>query len=417
MSPRWTHRRRSSVRPSVFPVNAEPSRFLKIILPGDIHAQNMGIPKEFVRRFENELFTSEATIGVPDGRVWKMELKKSENEVLFCKSWEEFVKYYSLRFGFFLVFTYEGNSQFNVVIFDPSAAEIYYPLKVNPEKQNSAPKRRNKRPSSFDQCGYNTRSQRRNLVEDEQEIIDIEDDNALSHGKSGNKDRAGREISDSRKNENGKDRSGQGHCSKMMNRALSKRRQRAMQATQNSESKNPLSFTAIISSTNLNRYYIDVPASFWKVYLYKNYPMKLQDFDGRKWKVNYVKRTSRLRIRMGWISFARANNLKEGDVCDFELIKRNNNFGISKEFVRRFENELFTSEATIGVPDGRVWKMELKKSENEVLFCESWEEFVKYYSLRFGFFLVFTYEGNSQFNVVIFDPSAAEIYYLLKVYP
>ncbi|KAI9071570.1 hypothetical protein K1719_046465 [Acacia pycnantha] len=144
MSPRWTRRRRSSVRPSVFPVNAEPSRFLKIILPGDIHAQNMGIPKEFVRRFENELCTSEATIGVPDGRVWKMELKKSENEVLFCKSWEEFVKYYSLRFGFFLVFTYRGNSQFNVVIFDPSAAEIYYPLKVNPEKQNSAPERRRK---------------------------------------------------------------------------------------------------------------------------------------------------------------------------------------------------------------------------------------------------------------------------------
>ncbi|KAI9093352.1 hypothetical protein K1719_027366 [Acacia pycnantha] len=326
MSPRWTRRRRSSVRPSVFPVNAEPSRFLKIILPGDIHAQNMGIPKEFVRRFENELCTSEATIGVPDGRVWKMELKKSENEVLFCKSWEEFVKYYSLRFGFFLVFTYRGNSQFNVVIFDPSAAEIYYPLKVNPEKQNSAPERRRKRPSSFDQCGYNTSSQRQKLVEDEQEIIDIEDDNALSHGNSGNKDRTGREIGNSRKNEKGKDRSGQGHCSKMMNRALSKRRQRAKQATQNSESKNPLSFTAIIRPNNLNLYYLDVPASFWKVYLYKNYPMKLQDCDGRKWKVNYAKRMSYLRIGKGWISFARANNLKEGDVCDFKLIKRNSNF-------------------------------------------------------------------------------------------
>ncbi|KAI9125578.1 hypothetical protein K1719_002996 [Acacia pycnantha] len=122
MSPRW-RRRRSSVRPSVFPANAEARQFLKIILPEDIHAQNMGIPKEFVRRFENELCTSEATIGVPDGRVWKMELKKSENEVVFCKSWEEFVKYYSLRFGYFLVFTYGGNSQFNVVIFDQSAAE------------------------------------------------------------------------------------------------------------------------------------------------------------------------------------------------------------------------------------------------------------------------------------------------------
>ncbi|XP_054814670.1 B3 domain-containing transcription factor VRN1-like [Prosopis cineraria] len=83
----------------------------------------MRIPNEFVRRFENGL-SSEATIGVPDGLAWKMELEKSENEVCFCKGWQEFVKYYSISFGFFLVFKYEGNSQFSVVIFDVSGAEI-----------------------------------------------------------------------------------------------------------------------------------------------------------------------------------------------------------------------------------------------------------------------------------------------------
>ncbi|KAK4285952.1 hypothetical protein QN277_002575 [Acacia crassicarpa] len=208
------HHRRNFVRPSFSPDNAEPTHFMKIVLPGAIHAENMRIPKDFVRRFENELCASEATIGVPDGRVWKMELKKSENEVYFCKGWEEFVKYYSLRSGFFLVFKYEGKSQFSAVIFDSSAAEIYYPPKLNSEKQNSAPKCRRKRPHSFDQCDHNTRSQKQKLVEDEKDIIDIEDDDALSHGKSGNRDR-----------------SGQGHSSKMKKITLSKK-QRAQNLKQ-----------------------------------------------------------------------------------------------------------------------------------------------------------------------------------------
>lgn len=54
--------------------------------------------------------------------------------------------------------------------------------------------------------------------------------------------------------------------------------------------------------------------------------MKLVDSEGRRWKVNYGKQHSSIRIGKGWIGFARANNVKEGDKCEFELIKRNRNF-------------------------------------------------------------------------------------------
>ncbi|KAI9093304.1 hypothetical protein K1719_027318 [Acacia pycnantha] len=266
------HHRRNFVRPSFSPNNADPTtHFMKIVLPGAIHAENMRIPKVFVRRFENELCASEATIGVPDGRVWKMELKKSENEVYFCKGWEEFVKYYSLRFGFFLVFKYEGKSQFSAVIFDSSAAEIYYPPKLNSEKQNSAPKCRRKRPHSFDQWN--------------------------------------------------RDRSGQGLSSKMKITLSNKQR------AQNFEQAANRSFAAVVGPSNLNWYYMDVPSSFCKEYMGRMRPMKLQDCKGRKWDVNYhYKYRSRIRIGKGWIKFARANNVKEGDTCVFKLIKTNNSF-------------------------------------------------------------------------------------------
>lgn len=145
------------------------------------------------------------------------------------------------------MFKYAGNSQFSVVIFDVSGAEIYYPCKTNFEKQNSASERRRKRSSSFDHNGYNTRSKKHKL-EDQEEIIDVDDDNVLSHGKSGNKDRSGQEIESSRNHEKEKDRSRQRRCSKMKNTL--RRKQSAIGSALNFKPENP-SFTALIRRRNL----------------------------------------------------------------------------------------------------------------------------------------------------------------------
>lgn len=160
-------------------------------------------------------------------------------------------------FGFFLVFKYAGNSQFTVVIFDVSGAEIYYPCKTNFEKQNSASERRRKRSSSFDHNGYNTRSKKHKL-EDQEEIIDVDDDNVLSHGKSGNKDRSGQEIESSRNHEKEKARSRQRRCSKMKNTL--RRKQSAIGSALNFKPENP-SFTALIRRRNLTPF-------FWMCRLY-----------------------------------------------------------------------------------------------------------------------------------------------------
>uniref|UniRef100_A0A0R0KCT0 TF-B3 domain-containing protein n=2 Tax=Glycine max TaxID=3847 RepID=A0A0R0KCT0_SOYBN len=102
--------------------------FLKIILPSPIHANQMmqRIPEEFIKRFGDEL-SNVATVTVPDGRVWKMRLKKCGKDVSFRSKWREFVEYYSLGYGSYLVFRYEGNSKFRVLIFDTTSAEICYP--------------------------------------------------------------------------------------------------------------------------------------------------------------------------------------------------------------------------------------------------------------------------------------------------
>ncbi|KAJ1400080.1 DNA-binding barrel domain superfamily [Sesbania bispinosa] len=63
-----------------------------------------------------------------------MGLKKCGKHILFCNKWEEFVEYYSISYGCHLVFKYKGNSKFNVLIFDATSVEIYYPCKNNHPK-------------------------------------------------------------------------------------------------------------------------------------------------------------------------------------------------------------------------------------------------------------------------------------------
>ncbi|KAK8367556.1 hypothetical protein V6Z12_A02G194000 [Gossypium hirsutum] len=71
--------------------------------------------------------SSPAMLSVPSGEVWKVELTKCNGKIWFENGWLELSNHYSLEFGHLLVFRYDGNSNFHVVIFDRTATEILYP--------------------------------------------------------------------------------------------------------------------------------------------------------------------------------------------------------------------------------------------------------------------------------------------------
>ena len=74
-----------------------------------------------------------AFLTIPNGRKWKVKLTKRDGEVWFQNGWCEFASYHALTVGSLLVFRYEGNSQFSVLIFDATATEIEYPLDDQPQ--------------------------------------------------------------------------------------------------------------------------------------------------------------------------------------------------------------------------------------------------------------------------------------------
>ncbi|KAF8019933.1 hypothetical protein BT93_G0579 [Corymbia citriodora subsp. variegata] len=102
--------------------------FFKIILSNTLESGKLGIPKSFLRRYGKDLSNS-VLLQVPGGSTWTVGLEKQNDDmVLLWKGWREFTEYYSIGHGHLIVFKYEGNSSFRIIIFDKSASEIDYSL-------------------------------------------------------------------------------------------------------------------------------------------------------------------------------------------------------------------------------------------------------------------------------------------------
>ncbi|KAH8510797.1 hypothetical protein H0E87_008360 [Populus deltoides] len=95
---------------------------------------------------------------------------------------------------------------------------------------------------------------------------------------------------------------------------------KAIHAARMFRPKNP-SFMVLLRS--YNKCFVAVPTEFSKRHLSGvSEHIKLQVSDGRQWPLRLNKtQRARMIISRGWNEFKRENNLKEGDVCVFELIK------------------------------------------------------------------------------------------------
>lgn len=100
--------------------------FYKLIVASILEDKKLRIPDKFVRRYGEEL-SSVVTLTVPNGGVWLVVFEKVNQKFWFLNGWHEFVEYYSIQAGYFLVFRYEGKSNFNVHIYDLRTSEIKYP--------------------------------------------------------------------------------------------------------------------------------------------------------------------------------------------------------------------------------------------------------------------------------------------------
>ncbi|XP_074320156.1 B3 domain-containing transcription factor VRN1-like [Silene latifolia] len=101
--------------------------FFKIILEPRHDLRKLAIPKKFLTDHGNDLLDV-VSLKIPTGKTWEVELLKENGRAWFNDGWNKVVNFCSICHGHFLMFNYEGKSQFNVYIFDMTACEIEYPL-------------------------------------------------------------------------------------------------------------------------------------------------------------------------------------------------------------------------------------------------------------------------------------------------
>ncbi|KAF9605101.1 hypothetical protein IFM89_013771 [Coptis chinensis] len=244
--------------------------FFKIISSSIIQGGQLEIPKRFISNHGKRL-PNVVNLKVPSGAVSRVKLRKVDGNVWLGKGLQEFMERHYIDVGHFLVFNYDGESQFYVVIFDMSCNEIHY---------------------------FNDSN---NAGESSQVLRKGEDGKCVAvrhHSSNG------------------------GHSMKYLNTRKFIRAQLKFQAVRSFKSNHPF-FRVKMTPSYVNSKYVPIPKSFSKKYLpRRSENFKIQASDGKEWAVGYNLNKNGMRLSKGVSAFLSGCKIKLGDICIFELVNR-----------------------------------------------------------------------------------------------
>ncbi|XVF16196.1 hypothetical protein REPUB_Repub10bG0011100 [Reevesia pubescens] len=342
--------------------------FFKVLLMDAIQHGKLKIPTQFVRKYGSGI-SSPVFLKVPSGAIWQVELTKSNSEIWLQSGWREFVEHYSLEFQDFVVFGYEGNCLFNVVIFDKGASEIEYPIISNqaenlsfngqsqgPETEEddhdtsveilddmpvpTSKKRREKSPLTCPQLSKKMRIHSNTNRTEINAKLHTSDSKFISKGtkvsnnrfqvpkRNGSSPRHTQRFStrgsNAARKSNGRITASQKHSNRRMQKAIrGKEKAIVCQRASSFKSQNPFFIIVMQPSFLTNTCRMDIPENFARQYLMQTRAEVLCVIDGKTWSMEYNNVAKRYRARLcnGWKKFSQDNKLDVGDVCVFELVK------------------------------------------------------------------------------------------------
>ncbi|KAK7273673.1 hypothetical protein RIF29_14732 [Crotalaria pallida] len=245
-----------------------------------------------MKQYGKEL-SNPVLLRLPNGVKWKVDWTKRDGDIWFQKLWKAFAQYYPLSFGHFLVFRYEGRSNFQVLIFDTSALEIdYSSIRCTNEGEGT-----NKHHEDVEILDDNGRH-KSPLLQPEKKMKTAERRcyiNSLSENN---------EVAPSqrKKHDNTKiDFEGRRGSSSRSRRELENKCSKAYERAKNLKTEKYLNG-------------IEGTATIWV------------KEDDKTWHIAFKFNTTNNKtiLGTGWMTFVQDNNLKENDVCVFELIDRRN---------------------------------------------------------------------------------------------
>ncbi|XP_057445201.1 B3 domain-containing transcription factor VRN1-like isoform X2 [Lotus japonicus] len=268
------------------------THFFRIITPPCLEAGELILPNGFMKKYSGGM-SNPVFLKAPDNISWEVHWSKHDSYFWFQKGWKEFVKYYSLDHGHLVLFEFKDASDFGVHIFDKSTLEIEYPSNENQGEEHNPdqigdeilpPKKtKPKPPMSLSQPRQKLRTGKSKGVGKSPELRKCK--KVQVEGRS-TECLEGEQLTST------------------INDALNKSK--------------GATFMVKLQRYSIERHSLSIPSQFARQYLKKKRDIRLERLDGRTWKVHY----NLFKFSSGWKKFARDNNLKVGNICVFELTKR-----------------------------------------------------------------------------------------------
>ncbi|TVU17794.1 hypothetical protein EJB05_33851, partial [Eragrostis curvula] len=318
------------------------------------------IPQSFCKYLKEEPNQPVSLKGL-SGNTWQVMLTSVEEGLGFTQGWKEFVGDHSLKEGHFLMFTYDGHSEFSVAVFTKSGVEDKSALDAQPSQErvvkveveegaqdadaasaseqevsalpckegngktrkrvrqgmvkSPAPKRHltvQKKPEKRKPKAFVDTSKARSTFPDSNKDLSCMLDEYSSDNKTRTRTkdvpRLGKVMSKKLR---------QPMVISQRHRVTEEEKARALKRAMEFKSKNP--FTLQVG------FFMNIPCEFVRDYLPQTgKKMTLWDPQGKPWEVQYVYYSERsvAAFSGGWGKFAVGNNLEKFDVCVFELLKK-----------------------------------------------------------------------------------------------
>jgi hypothetical protein len=89
------------------------------------------IPEEFIKRFKGEI-PGEINLETKNRCIYMIRVAKHQEKLVLTEGWGKFVQTFGLQMGDTIVFRYNGNSKFSVIIFDKRGCENALSIAVDP---------------------------------------------------------------------------------------------------------------------------------------------------------------------------------------------------------------------------------------------------------------------------------------------
>ncbi|KAM4118026.1 hypothetical protein ACB094_02G169700 [Castanea mollissima] len=302
-------RRQRQRQPSFSEDNPE---FFKVFLPNTC-SHEISIPQAFIKYF-NGTIPKRAILKDQTGKSWRVGLEQTNRRLCFNSGWHCFASDHSLEFGDFLIFKFNRSSLFEVKIFSKTgckkeqAAPIGKPIPFVNLEEDSKTELTCSRPTRF---GKRKRS--------EVGLKKIEAGGSSEASRHKLKRTTGTNLTKTPHF----DRMYYGKPKQLIREdCTSSRASLALEAARKFISENPF-IKVLITSARLKCAHMDVPSGFIKKYKRGTTRTVMLQVANRSWPVKLlVYPRASYKLSAGWSAFMKENTLKEGDVCIFELIKR-----------------------------------------------------------------------------------------------